>query len=395
MQSPSSPFDLSAAPRIMHWPLRQIGRFNDLETWYSEWLASPDAKKDDPALFLDFILSKIGREFEIVNSQDAKNNIPSKGPLMIVANHPLGAIEGIILARLLLKYRPDIKVVTNDILLRFPEFKSLFIGVNILSKKRDNSKPLKEINNHLTKGGAVLMFPAGTVSHLDAKTRKIVDPQWRTTAARLAMEHGAPCLPVHIKGRNRYRFYITGWINKVLRTLMLPRAMLEKGVAPVEVTIGKLVSLDKIGKVNTRIFTDYLRMLTELTGSHTEDLKTKEQKGEKAFRINPVSAPSSLDYLSDYEIFRKDDRALFCVPYNKLGAMRDYLANEREKTFRNAGEGSGKPLGMDRFDHEYQHLIAWDFSSHELIGVYHACKLDATQKQSNRKKRYSYTLFNN
>lgn len=392
---PQSPFDLSAVPKILHWPLRQIGRLDDLETWYGEWKANPDSQKDDPALFLDFVLKKIGREYEIVNSEEeSKKIIPSKGPLMISANHPLGALEGMVLARLLLKYRPDLKVLTNEILLRFPEFKPLFIGVNILSKKRDNRKPLQEVNDHLTNGGAILMFPSGTVSHLDAKTRQIVDPQWRPTVAKLAMSHNAPCLPVHIQGRNRYRFYITGWVSKILRTMMLPRAMLEKGVTPVKVTLGTPVSLSELGDVSPRVATDYLRMLTELTGSGKNYPKPKKKQKKTAQQpIHPIAAPDSLDYLNEYEIFRKGDRAVFCVPYDKLGPMQDHLASEREKTFRSAGEGSGKALDMDRFDREYQHLIAWDYEKHQLIGAYRACKVDDALKQGGRKKLYSNSLF--
>lgn len=382
-----SPFDLSAIPRPLRGLIRFIGKISVMEQWYLQWRATDGG---DVTGFLAYILQCIGCRYEI-RHQKTSCEIPIKGPLVIVANHPLGAIEGMILAHYLLQYRSDLKVVANKLLLRFPEFQDLFIGVDILGKQPNNRQSLQELNDHLSHDGAVLIFPAGTVGNLNWRTGCVEDASWHTTAAKLALRHNAWCLPVHVEGRNNKLFYLSAWVNKRLRTLLLPRAMLKCSKYPVNISLGNALKLADVGVSSARAATDYLRISTELVGEETTSRATPEFAHHT--ELLSVDVPLSIDHLREYELLRQGERAIFCVPYNALGSLKYYLAAERERTFRAAGEGTGRSLDIDDFDLHYWHLIAWDYSAHRLIGAYRAFKVSDAMTSDQKMRLYSRSLF--
>ena len=385
------PFNLSAIPLPLRILLRKLCKLPLLEIWYTEWRQQEQQLQQKGVMaFLDYVLKRIGRSYH-VHHQGLVSDIPAKGPVVIVANHPLGGLEGMILAHHFLQHRPDLKVVTNKLLLRFPEFRQLFIGVDILGRQRDNRQSLRDLNDHVSGGGAVLIFPAGTVGKLNWRNERVDDTEWHTTAAKIALRHDAWCLPVHVEGRNSRLFYASAWIHKRLRTLLLPRAMLERTTRPINITVGRPLKLSEAGLSSARAATDYLRVTTELIGH--DNMTNSQIEVDLRAEISSMEPPLSLDYLHDYELLRQGERAVFCVPYEALGPLKTHLATERERTFRAAGEGTRKSMDLDRFDPHYLHLIAWDFSAHQLIGAYRAIKLSDAIESDRKKDLYSRSLF--
>ena len=86
----------------------------------------------DPLQFLEYSLDALGIDIDIDN-EALLEDIPQTGPVLIVANHPLGGLEGMAIARVIGRYRPDLQVLTNELLRLIPELAPLFIGVNVLS----------------------------------------------------------------------------------------------------------------------------------------------------------------------------------------------------------------------------------------------------------------------
>lgn len=379
-----SPFDLSTLPRFVRRPLRRLAGLPRLEAWYHEWLAGPDG---GAAEFIRFALDRLHCREQITNPQ-ALAAIPAQGSLVIVGNHPLGGLEGLLLARTLLAVRPDLKILTNRLLLRFPEFQELFIGVDILGKDRRNLAALRSADHHLAQGGALLIFPAGTVGQWHPRTDTIEDQPWRPTAARLALRHQAACLPVHVEGRNARHFYLSGLIHPRLRTLLLPRALVSAGSRPVRLTLGAPFHLDDAGYTDARSATDYLRLTTELTGRGASAQETPPGRS-----IITVPPPTATDHLTPYELVRDGSWVVYGAPHSALGPLADHLAAERETTFRQAGEGSGKPLDRDQFDAHYWHLIGWDERAGRLIGAYRALPVRDALTQGGKQALYSHSLF--
>ncbi|OYW10473.1 MAG: hypothetical protein B7X34_04500, partial [Acidobacteriia bacterium 12-62-4] len=121
--------------------------------------------------------------------------IPKTGPAVIVCNHPYGMLEGLILTQMLTPLRPDVRIVTNQLLAEITELNKICIWVDPIADRsqaaRFNSRGLRECLAWLKGGGLLVMFPAGEVSTIDFKRRGIVDPEWIPSAAWLARKCGA------------------------------------------------------------------------------------------------------------------------------------------------------------------------------------------------------------
>jgi len=383
--SMKSPINLSGVPALLRTLIKFIINEPKMSAWYQEWLARDEHTVQK---FLAFVLEKLDVNVRFIGN-DKEGRIPKSGPLVIVANHPLGAVEGIILSHYLLAFRPDLKVITNKLLLCFPEFKELFIGVDVLSANRSNKSSVKMMNQHLKNNGALLIFPAGTVGEYNAKTNQVDDAPWQHTAAKLSLKHNAQCLPIHIEGRNERRFYFAKRIHKRLRTLLLPRAMMKSGKHPISVYVGNAFSLSDIGIDTMQTATEYLKTSCDIMGaSKAEQCITRVEAP-----IPDIDAPISLDYLEDYVLLKQRNVVVYSVPFHALGPLAEHLATQRETTFRKAGEGTGKSIDFDIYDERYQHILAWDSDKKRLIGGYRACRVNSPFTNASPKSLYSRSLF--
>lgn len=385
MQKKITPFNLTIVPTFLRPFVKLLINEPKMSHWYQDWL---DTNERTPHKFLAFVLKKLNVNIQFIH-ENLENAIPSTGPLIIVANHPLGAIEGIFLSHYLLAFRPDLKVLTNKLLLCFPEFNELFIGVDVLSNHRHNKLPVFTMKQHLKNNGALLIFPAGTVGEYNAKTDQVDDAPWQHTAAKLALKYNAPCLPIHIDGRNDRFFYLSKRIHKRIRTLLLPRAMLKSSKRPISVYVGKPIQLSEIGTNNIQIITEYLKTSCDIIGAGNRSrIKARIEEA-----IPEITPPTSLEYLKDYILLTQQHVVVYSVPFHALGPLKQYLAVQREKTFRKAGEGTGQSIDFDQYDEYYQHIIAWDAENNKLIGSYRAYPIKNALKNIPPKSLYSRSLF--
>lgn len=402
----NNPLALTSLHPMLRFVLNRLTRLNILSAWYDEWLATPsehatasqtDAPTNGGHRFLNFVLEKLDADLQVTNPEQLAQ-IPTAGPLLIVANHPLGAMEGMLLSRLLLRHRPDLRVLTNELLLVFPEFKDLFIGVDVLNPNAQskNLKGMREANRHLGNSGALLIFPAGTVSHMRLPGGSIEDSPWTSMVGRLALKHGANCISFRINGRNNTMFYLAGLIHKRLRTLLLPRAMLDKQGSLLQISVGKVIDKDAIRQLESpTCVTQYLRLNCDLLSGSTAP-SDHEQVNVSVSQPNTSSGhalAAQFDLLHPYMVAAHQDYAVYCAPFQALGCIAGQLAVEREQTFRQAGEGTGKPFDRDQFDSDYWHILAWDHDARRLIGGYRVVRADTAVKARGLDGLYSHTLF--
>lgn len=128
---------------------------------------------EDSFEFMQETLARIGTQYQV--DHGSLESVPTEGSVLIVANHPFGGIEGVILASLISRVRKDVKVLANELLKRIPELDDLFIGVNVFGgeqARRTNRLAIKEANQHLKQGGVLILFPAGEVSAWQASEKK-------------------------------------------------------------------------------------------------------------------------------------------------------------------------------------------------------------------------------
>jgi len=173
-----------------------------------------------------FVLEGLLREMNVdlrVSDTDLER-IPPKGPVVVVANHPYGMLDGAVLGVLLARVRADVRVMTNFLLEGVPELEQHCIFVDPLQTARSagrNRRALKQSIEWLEQGGMLAIFPAGEVSHWQLPQGAIADPQWNDTATRLIRKTGAAALPVYFCGRNSLGFQVMGLIHPRLRMAFL------------------------------------------------------------------------------------------------------------------------------------------------------------------------------
>ncbi|TVR44489.1 MAG: lysophospholipid acyltransferase family protein [Planctomycetota bacterium] len=389
----ANPFTLDGVALPLRWLIGAVTRFPLMRQQYDQWLASG---QQGTCAFVEHIFSVLRVEYHIEGLEHL-DALPSQGPVVVVANHPLGALEGVLITKLLLQRRPDTRVLTNQLLLRIPEFRQVFIGVDILSSGQQtrNAQALRDASRHLEQGGLLMMFPAGTVSRMTWRDWRIKDAPWNQLAGRLAQRYGAPCLPIHVAGRNRRRFYLSGLISARLRTALLPRAMIGLGGRSFSLHLGSIMNLPS--GLSPVASTDLLRLGVEVRAPE-QRLTMPGAPGAQVEQplIAPQPPAQLTEQLSKLEarcVHRRGDYAVYLAAYDELGCLASHLAREREATFRQAGEGTGQAADRDRYDDSHLHILVWDHAANALVGGYRVADARAVVERHGREGLYSASLY--
>ena len=272
------PLRLPIKNRILNRFVSRILGLRSLTALYDSWLGTDgrSGNQSDTSVaerFLEFSLSYLDTRLHWAEG-DGLECIPAKGPLVVVANHPLGGLEGMLLSRELLKYRKDTKVLANELLLRFPEFDGLFIGLDVLrdNATQRNASGIRAACKHLSTGGTLLIFPAGTVSGINLGRRRIEDPRWDDLVGRLVRRYRAACLPVYVNARNSFSFYLSGLIHPRLRTLLLARELANKRGCAIPTSAGELLTPRDLDQLSSAAATtSFLRLSNDALGPDHRD----------------------------------------------------------------------------------------------------------------------------
>ena len=251
--------------------------------------------------FLDAVLDYLGIKIDV--SAAELERIPARGPAVVVANHPHGAIEGVVLARLLLEVRPDVKIMANYLLGRIPELQELFLLVDPFSRQAGveaNFGSMRQSIRMLEAGGLLGVFPAGEVAHMSWSRPRVTDPKWNTIAARVSQNAGAPVVPVFFHGANSPLFQLAGLVHPLLRTALLPRALSQRAGGVIRLRIGSAISprhLAGFGSAAKR--TDYLRWRTHLLKQSAPAGRDREEKQSADEIYAPKSRPNKRRSLAE------------------------------------------------------------------------------------------------
>ena len=334
--------------------------------------------------------------------------IPIKGPLVAVANHPFGVLDGAALAVLLSRVRPDVKILANSLLERFPVLHEHCIFVDPFhasSSTNKNVKPLKHALEWLRQGRALAVFPAGEVSHWNVREAQVTDPAWNTVAARLVRKTGASALPVYFCGRNSVGFQLLGLINPRLRTLFLLQEFLQQREKDVQVRIGRALPSELIASLdNDEEATEYLRLRTYLLSYRGKKPISLPSKMRSALPRKPreqiASEVPSRFVINDIANLAQErllvenaEFAVYAARASELPHALDELGRLRELTYRAAGEGTGRSTDLDQFDAYYWHLLLWNKEKRELAGAYRAGNTDEIIRRHGIKGLYTNTVF--
>lgn len=356
--------------------------------------------------FLKRVLNIFDVKYKVVKGSTSA--IPDSGSSIIVANHPFGGIEGVALADLLLQKRNDVKVLTNELLCRIPEFKDVFIGVDVLSPraKEKNRIAIAEAQAWVDEGHQLLIFPAGEVSNYNKALGTICDPDWRNTASSIALNTEARVTPVFVEGSNSRLFHWLGRVHPRLRTLRLVRELINKQGSTLSFRVGKTLETKELHSFSTKkALTHYLRLSTYLLSSkdvpnvsHTEkleEIKSHRTEEPVADAVSSLTMRTEIESLSDDTLLlEKGEMAVHCATSREIPNVLREIGRLREVTFRQVGEGSGRALDLDQYDQYYLHLFLWNKKKSEVAGAYRIGCVDHIIREYGIHGLYSRSLFN-
>lgn len=337
--------------------------------------------------FIDRVFEYFDYGYSIKSSEKA--NIPATGRVVIIANHPIGSLDGLAILRLISEVRSDVKIVANDMLSHFSGLDDLIIPLDNMtggSARRSYKKVLEA----LEKEQAIIVFPAGEVSR--AHPTGIKDCQWRPGFLNFARRSKSPILPVFIGAKNSFLFYSASMIFKPLGTALLAHEMFNKQSRTIKFRVGKLIrhqslsseSLQdrtlvkrlkrhvyKLGKDGSKFFE------TETTIAHPEDRQQIQEEFKSATIIGDTRDGNRI-YLVDY----KDDSAII----REIGRLR-------ELAFRKVGEGTGRKRDLDDYDKSYRHLVLWNCENLEIAGAYRVGEGKALLDKYGEEGFYTRSLY--
>jgi putative hemolysin len=250
------------------WPKRLLIHAIERMTGQPHLKRIYDDNRANPVKGESFFAAAIRRlELKIAANEDALAHWPRTGPLVVVANHPFGVLDGLIICDLVSKVRGDFLVLTNSVLHRAEEIRSFLLPVDFADTPealKTNLKTRAEAKAHLKNGRCLIVFPAGGVSTTPRIwQRRAVDAQWKNLTARLIVQARASVAPVFFVGQNSRLFQFASHISMTLRLSLLFKEVHDRIGSEIQVRIGEAVPFERLSNVETR--EDFMRQLREMT----------------------------------------------------------------------------------------------------------------------------------
>jgi len=339
--------------------------------------------------FNDAVLDHFDFSFSVSNRDRAR--IPDQGRLLIVANHPIGSLDGLALLKLISEIRSDVKIVANSLLSQIDPLDELFYSVDVLSSKSVHKNAIKEIRKDLENEKAVIMFPTGEVSR--ARPHGVRDGKWKTGFLYLARKTQAPILPVYIHAKNSALFYSLSSLYKPLGTVMLVNEMFNKHDKEIVFRIGNPVPWESIAKldISKKAVARKMRKQVYLLGKK----KKRELFDTVENVVHPAKSRLIRKELKASELIGEtnDGQQIYLFDYQPNSSVMREVGRLREISFRMVREGTGTAIDLDEYDRYYRHLILWDDRELEIVGSYRIGEASKILNEKGSNGLYSHTLF--
>ncbi len=276
--------------------------------------------------FVDEVFEELN--FSYYLSSIDRQKIPSEGKLIVVANHPLGALDGLALLRAICDVRADTKIITNEVLMVFENLADFFLPYNVFSAQTQKEH-VARIGESLLAEEAVLFFPAAEVSRLSWKG--IRDPRWLNGPVYFAKKYDVPVLPVYVRGRNSLLFYIISLLNKRFSTLLLPREIFNKRGRSLRFVVGDPIpgAVFSSSMIKGRVLTRLLRKQTYLLAHKKRSIIFKTEKTI----IHPVDRRQLKRELASSTLLGRtsDGKKIYLVDFNNAHRVMREIARLRSR----------------------------------------------------------------
>jgi putative hemolysin len=189
------------------------------------------------------------------------------GPLIVIANHPFGVVDGLILGHLLAQIRSEFFVLVNEVLCREPMLAPYFLPIDFRETKEAlqmNIRTRKQAMERLSRGEAMGIFPSGGVATAPKPWKKAEDLEWKRFVVKLIQQTQATVLPMYVHGRNSRLFQLASQLSLNLRLSLLLHEVRNKVGRKIMISVGEPISFSDLAHLkNRQELLDYLRKVTE------------------------------------------------------------------------------------------------------------------------------------
>ena len=321
-------------------------------------------------------------------------NIPETGGVMIVANHPYGMLDGLLVLDLIARKRKDVRFMGNDALAAIPQLGDLLLGVDLWNGgKRRNAMALRRSIQWLREGGALVVFPAGRVSAPRLDRAVVMDRPWQPSIGGILRHAGCPALPVHVSGQAGLVTQLGGLLNRHIRLLAQPHQLTSSANRTFQIQVGHPVDAKRLAACkDDRDRSEYLQFRSYLLAERgrTERAPHATDQPEQ-----PIASPRDRSQLiaeiADLSpLCTKGTRDVYVTTGNYSPNILHELGRLRELTFREVGEGTGNALDIDDYDDHCDQLLIWDREDQEIVGAYRLREVNA---DTDSRELYCHTLY--
>ncbi len=225
--------------------------------------------------FWEEMAARYGLQPDVIRG--SLSDIPASGPVVVVANHPYGILDGLMLSLILSRARGCFKVIANDVFLRAPDLRDVILPVSFdetRAARAINLTMRREALAYLRDGGIVGVFPGGAVSTPARPFGAAKDPYWRGFSAKLIRQSGATVVPLHFEGANSRLFHLASHLHDTLRVGLLIHEFRTRVDRPVRISLGQPIPPEDIAahQGNQAELMAFLRSRTYAAGQDGDDL---------------------------------------------------------------------------------------------------------------------------
>lgn len=215
--------------------------------------------------FWEVMVDRYGLSLDVVGG--SLSNIPANGPLILIANHPYGILDGLMMGHILSTVRGDFRILAHKVFRKAADLNRIILPVNFDESReavQENLATRKEALRYLSAGGAIGIFPGGTVSTAARPFSQPMDPGWRSFTARMVAKSGATVVPVYFDGHTSRLFQIASHLHSTLRMGLLIKEFRKRVDTPVRVVVGQPIAQAELDAraCDARAMMDFLRKAT-------------------------------------------------------------------------------------------------------------------------------------
>ncbi len=215
--------------------------------------------------FWDVVSRRYGLSLEVIAG--SLSNIPAEGPVVVISNHPYGILDGLMMGKILSAARTDFRIMAHKVFSKADEISSSILPISFDGTREAmamNLKTRKEALKYINQGGAVGVFPGGSVSSPQRMFSRPMDPEWGTFSAKMISRSKAAVVPVFFEGFNSRRFHVAGRMSRTLRTALLVNEFKRRMNKPVKIAVGQPLNRDELDAYakDNRALMDFLRDAT-------------------------------------------------------------------------------------------------------------------------------------